>query len=276
VRHACRTLGVTESGYYAWRGRPTSPRALRRIFLATQITEVHRDSGGVYGAHRITAELRYDRQIVAGHNAVANIMRELGIKGLPNRRLPRGARVGGLGGPDLVRRAFRREAPDQLWMTDITEHPTREGKIYCCVVIDAFSRYVVGWAVDSTQTTVLVTNALGMATRRRDPVGGLVIHTDRGVQFTSWAFSQKVRDAALAPSIGAVGCPYDNAVVEAFWGRMQVELLNRKSWKTRIELASAIHDYIELFHNARRRHSALGMLTPTEYEERYFQTRNAA
>jgi len=114
-----------------------------------------------------------------------------------------------------------------------------------------------------------------MATRRRDPTGGLVIHSDRGVQFTSWAFSHKVRDAGLAPSIGAVGCPYDNAVVEAFWGRMQVELLNRKSWKTRIDLAAAIHDYIELFHNSRRRHSALGMLTPAEYEDRHYQTHDA-
>ena len=276
VRHACRFLGVTESGYYAWRSRPTSPRALRRIFLATQITEVHRDSAGVYGAHRITAELRFGRQIIAGHNAVAAIMRELGIKGLPNRRMPRGARVGNVRCGDLVRRDFRREAPDQLWMTDITEHPTGEGKIYCCVVLDAFSRRVVGWAIDSTQTTVLVTNALGMATRRRDPAEGLVLHSDRGVQFTSWAFSERVRDAGLAPSIVAVGCPYDNAVVEAFWGRMQVELFNRKSWKTRIEFASAIHDYIELFHNSRRRHSALGMLTPTEYEERYFRTHDAA
>jgi transposase InsO family protein len=276
VRHACRCLGVSESGYYAWRDRPTPPRTLRRIFLATEITEVHRDSGGVYGAHRVTAELRFGRGVIVGHNAVAQIMRELGIRGVPNRRLPRGARVGNVACDDLVRRRFHRDGPDELWMTDITEHPTREGKIYCCVVIDAFSRLIVGWSVDSTQTTVLVTNALGMATRRRDPQDGLVIHSDRGVQFTSWAFSQKVRDAGLAPSIGAVGCPYDNAVVEAFWGRMQVELLNRKSWKTRIELASAIHDYIEVFHNTRRRHSALGMLTPTEYEDRYFHTHNAA
>ncbi|MFN0152928.1 MAG: DDE-type integrase/transposase/recombinase [Gaiella sp.] len=168
MRHACRFLAVTESGYYAWRSRPTSPRALRRIFLAGEIVDVHRDSAGIYGAHRITAELRFGRQIIAGHNAVASIMRELGIKGLPNRRMPRSARVGRVGGPDLVRRAFARDAPDELWMTDITEHPTREGKVYCCVVLDAFSRRVVGWSIDSTQTTVLVTNALGMATRRRD------------------------------------------------------------------------------------------------------------
>jgi putative transposase len=193
VRHACRFLGVTESGYYAWRSRPTSPRALRRIFLAGQITEVHRDSAGVYGAHRITAELRFGRQVIAGHNAVAAIMRELGLKGLPNRRLPRGARVGRVGGPDLVRREFAREAPDELWMTDITEHPTREGKIYCCVVLNAYSRRVVGWSIDTRQTTVLVTNALGMATRRRDPAGGLVIHSDRGVQPEFKRSSQRCR-----------------------------------------------------------------------------------
>ena len=109
-------------------------------------------------------------------------MRELGIRGLPTRRLPRAARVGRAGCADLARRAFSRKQPDQLWMTDITEHPTREGRLYCCAVLDAFSRFVVGWSTDTTQTSVLVTNALGMATRRRDPVGGLVIHTDRGVQ----------------------------------------------------------------------------------------------
>ncbi len=108
--------------------------------------------------------------------------------------------------------------PNELWMTDITEHPTREGKVYCCVVLDAFSRLVVGWSIDSTQTTVLVLNALGMATQRRDRADGLVIHSDRGVQFTSWAFSQKVRDAGLAPSMGAVGSAYDNAMVESLLG----------------------------------------------------------
>lgn len=142
--------------------------------------------------------------------------------------------------------------------------------------MDTFSRLVVGWAIDATQTTSLVLNALGMATRRRGPRDGLVIHSDRGVQFTSWAFSQHVRDAGIAPSMGAVGAPADNAMIESFWGRMQVELLNRKRWKTRIELAAAIHDYIELWHNTRRRHSALGMLAPTEYEKLHQDTNQAA
>jgi putative transposase len=276
VRHACRVLRVSESGYYAWKDRPAAPRTLRRIWLAGEITDVHRASGGTYGALRVGAELRYGRNIIVGHNAIESIMRELGLKGVPTRRLPKGARVGNLRSLDLVRRSFARTSPDQLWMTDITEHPTREGKLYCCVVLDAFSRMVVGWAIDSTQTTALVLNALGMATRRRVPAGELVIHSDRGVQFTSWAFSHNVRDAGLAPSMGAVGSPYDNAMVESFWGRMQVELLNRQTWKTRIELATAIHDHIELFHNTRRRHSSLAMLTPTEYEHLHHTTTNAA
>jgi transposase InsO family protein len=276
VSHACRMLGISPSGFYAWKDRPASPRALRRIWLAGEIVDIHKASGGTYGALRVTAELRFGREIIAGHNAVSLIMRELGIKGLPTRRLPRGARVAKVIALDLVRRDFRRDAPDRLWMTDITEHPTREGKVYCCVVLDAFSRLVVGWSIDSTQTTKLVLNALGMATRRRIPDGELVIHSDRGAQFTSWAFGDNVRSAGLAPSMGAVGSAYDNAMVGSFWGRMQVELLNRRRWKTRIELAAAIHDYIELFHNTRRRHSSLAMLTPTEYEHLHHTTTNAA
>jgi transposase InsO family protein len=276
VQRACVMLGVSCSGYYGWKDRPPSARALRHVWLAGEITEVHKVSAGTYGAMRVTAELRYGRGISVGHNQVSLVMGRLGIRGLPTRRLPRGARLAKSGALDLVRRDFARDAPDQLWMTDITEHPTREGKLYCCAVLDAFSRMVVGWAIDSSQTALLVTNALGMAVRRRAPDGEAIIHSDQGVQFASWAFSQKVRDAGLAPSMGAVGAPFDNAMVEAFWARMQVELLNRKRWKTRVELATAIHDYIEIFHNTHRRHSALNMLTPTEYENQHQQPRIAA
>ena len=135
--------------------------------MAGEIADVHKASGGTYGSMRVTAELRYGREIVVGHNAVESIMRELGIKGLPTRRLPKGARAAKVTSLDLVRRSFQRDRPNELWMTDITEHPTREGKVYCCVVLDAFSRFVVGWSIDSTQTTLLVLNALGMATKRR-------------------------------------------------------------------------------------------------------------
>jgi putative transposase len=172
-------LGVSESGYYDWRGRPDSPTTLRRIWLAGEIADIHKASGGTYGALRVTAELKYGRDIRASHGAVAQIMREIGIKGLPTRRLPRGAKVSKVFSLDLVGCVFRRDRPNELWLTDITEHPTREGKIYCAVVLDAFSRLVVGWSIDSTQTTTLVLNALGMATQRRQDRDGLVIHSDR-------------------------------------------------------------------------------------------------
>ena len=133
------------------------------------------------------------------------------------------------------------------------------------MVLDTFSRRVVGWAIESTQTTILVLNALGMATQRRQDRDGLIVHSDRGTQFTSWAFSDRLRTAGIAPSMGSVETAADNAMMESFWGRLQVELLNRRRWKTRIELATAIHDYIQ-FHNTRRRHSALAMRTPAEVE----------
>jgi len=269
VQTACLMLGVAPSGYYDWKVRPPSARTLRHAWLAGEIAQVHKDSGGTYGTLRVTAELRYGRGIHVGKGQVHLLMRRLGIYGLPKRRLPRGARVGKPDSLDLVRRRFSAEGPDRLWMTDITEHPTREGKIYCCAVIDAFSRMVVGWSIDSRQTGLLVANALGMALRRRTPRDGGIIHSDQGVQFGSWVFSQKVTEAGLAPSVGAVGAPFDNAMVEAFWARMQVELLNRRRWKTRLELATAIHDYIEIWHNTKRRHSALNMLTPSEYENQH-------
>jgi len=276
VQRACTMLGVSVSGYYDWKVRPPSARTLRHAWLAGEIAQVHKDSGGTYGTLRVIAELRYGRGIHVGKEQVHLLMKRLGIYGLPKRRLPRGARVGKASSLDLVRRRFSAEGPDRLWMTDITEHPTREGKIYCCAVIDAFSRMVVGWSIDSRQTGLLVANALGMALNRRAPQAGGIIHSDQGVQFASWVFSQKVTEAGLAPSVGAVGAPFDNAMVEAFWARMQVELLNRRKWKTRVELATAIHDYIEIWHNTRRRHSALDMLTPTEFENHHQQRQPAA
>ena len=180
VQHALRTLGVSESGYYDWRGRPDAPRTFRRIWLAGEIADVDKASGGTYGALRVTAELRYGRDIRVGHGAVALIMREIGIRGLPTRRLPRGAMaVEGLLRLTWSAGVLGRDRPNELWLTDITEHPTREGKVYCAVVLDVFSRLVVGWSIDSTQTTTLVLNALGMTTQRRQDRDGLVKETPR-------------------------------------------------------------------------------------------------
>ncbi len=274
---ACTTmLGVSESGYYDWKTRPPSAHALRRVWLGGLIADVHNASSGTYGALRVTAELRIAHATIVGHNAVASIMGELGLQGLPTRRKPKSLGVNLASAADLVKREFARNEPNRLWMTDITEHPTREGKVYCCVVLDAFSRKVIGWSIDSTQAASLVTNALGMAITARKLANDAIIHSDRGVQFTSWAFSEKVRNAGLAPSMGAVGSPYDNAMMEAFWARMQVELLNRHRWRTRIALANAIFEYLELFHNKKRRHSSLNMQTPEAFEAQYQSQRQAA
>jgi putative transposase len=201
------------------------------------------------------------------------LMHRAGIAGVSGR--PRFRRIPGVAtASDLVERHFSREDPDRLWVTDITEHPTREGKIYCAVVLDVFSRRVVGWSIDSSATAALVTNALGMAINNRDP-DGTIIHSDQGTQFTSWAFTRRALDSGLIPSMGAVGTCFDNAMIESFWSRMQVEHLDRRSWRTRVELANAIFEYLEIFHNRQRRHSALGMLTPVEFETRH-QTETVA
>jgi transposase InsO family protein len=153
-----------------------------------------------------------------------------------------------------------------LWLTDITEHPTREGKVYCAVVLDAFSRRVVGWSISHNPSAALTRNALGMAIEQRDKTRGTVIHSDHGSAFTAWTLSDRAHKSGLLPSMGSVGDCYDNAMMEAFWSRMQVELLDTRRWRTRVELANAIFEHLEIFHNRRRRHSALGMRTPIEYE----------
>jgi putative transposase len=265
VQFASRVLGVSESGYYEWRGRPPSARAVRHAWLTEQIQAVHLASRGTYGSRRVHAELTLGLGITAGHGAIELLMRRAQIKGLPGSRRPRPKHQTPTS-DDLVHRQFTRPAPDQLWVTDITEHPTREGKVYCAVVLDACTRRVAGWSIDSSQTAALVTSALDMAIRNRSARPGVVIHSDHGAQFTSWAFTDRARASGLVPSMGSIGDCYDNAVIESFWGRVQTELLNRQRWRTRIELANALFEYLEIFHNRRRRHSSLGMLTPIEYE----------
>ena len=275
VKRCCRILGVAPSGYFGWRSRSPSAMELRREWLGGLIEEIHAASRGVYGYRRIRAELRLGRQIVVSRKRVHKLMAELRLKGLPTRKQRRS--LANLAtAEDLVCRDFTRDAPNQLWLTDITEHPTREGKVYCCVVLDAHSRRVVGWSIDSHQASSLVTNALQMAVSNRTPLAGTVIHSDHGSQFTSWAFSERVRQAGLVPSMGTVGDAFDNAVIESFWARLQTELLNRTKWKTRVELSTALFEHLEIFHNRNRRHSSLGMLTPIEYEKVNSQSENAA
>jgi putative transposase len=268
AKRCCRILGVAASGFFMWRRRSPSPRQLRLAWLTELVRAIHAESRGTYGWRRVNAELTYGHGVIVNRKTVRKIMRLHGLRGLPgsSKRLRSKANIATAA--DLVQRRFDRPAPDQLWVTDITEHPTREGKVYCCVVLDVFSRRVVGWAIDSHQATPLVTNALGMAISNRNPgPDQTVIHSDHGSQFTSWAFTQRARDSGLLPSMGTIGDAYDNAVIESFWARMQTELLDRQRWTTRLELANAIFEYLEIFHNRQRRHSSLGWRTPIEFEK---------
>jgi putative transposase len=231
VEVACRVLGVSCAGFYAWRFRPPSGRAVRHAWLTDLIRQVHTASYGNYGAKRVHAELVLGRGILVGHNAVAMLLQRAGIAGRSGARKRSG--IPSLASADdLVDRIFLRDRPNQLWLTDVTEHPTREGKVYCAVVLDAFSRRVVGWSISHNPTAALTCNALGMAIEQREAARGeTVIHSDHGTQFTSWAFSERARQSGLVPSMGSIGDCYDNAMIEAFWSRMQVELLDTRRWK---------------------------------------------
>lgn len=267
IEPTCRVVGVSVSGFYMWKHRKPSARSVRHEMVAEVIRQVHAESRQTYGARRVHAELVLGRKVTVARCTVELVMGRLGLAGLPGRpkyrKIPNTPTAS-----DLVNRDFARTEPNRLWLTDITEHPTREGKVYCAVVLDAFSRRVVGWSIDSSQTANLVVNALGMATENRQ-AERVVIHSDHGTQYTSWAFTRRALDSGLVQSMGSIGDCYDNGQMESFWARMQVELLNRKRWNTRLELVNAIFDYLEIFHNRQRRHSSLGMLSPIEYERRH-------
>jgi transposase InsO family protein len=272
TKRVCRLLRVAPSGFFRWRSQPPSDRAIRRAWLTDVILAIHERSRRTYGWRRIRAELAdaYDQQV--NKKLIRAIMAEQGISGLPKRRTGKPNPVHRATTADLVNRDFHRDGPNQLWMTDITEHPTREGKLYCCVVLEAWSRKVVGWSLDRRPTAAMVNAALGMAIDGRQPASGTLIHSDHGSQFTSWTFSQRVRAAGLAHSLGTIGDAYDNAAVESFWARMQTELLNTRKWATRVELSTAIFDWVEAFYNRARRHSSLGMVSPITYEKLHNDT----
>ena len=246
--------------------RPTD-REIRHVVLADAIADIHARSRGTYGMLRVRAALEIEQGLVVNKKLVWKIMRQLGLKGLPGPRKGVKNLKNAPTCEDLVERRFTAAAPNELWLTDITEHPTAEGKLYCCVVLDLFSRKAVGWAIDRRCEATLVNDALAKAAASRPTSPSTVVHSDHGGQFTSWAFTENVRRLGLISSMGTVGDCYDNAPMESFWGSMQIELLNRRRWRTNIELAVAIADYIERFYNPARRHSALGYLTPDEFDD---------
>ena len=266
---ACRIAEVSRSCYYEHKYHVPSDREIRRLLLSGLVADIHKRSRGTYGMLRIRAALEREQGMVVNKKLILSIMRELGIKGLPGPKKRRRNPVNEATEEDLVQRNFTVDRPNVLWLTDITEHPTREGRVYCCVVLDAFSRRVVGWAIDRRCQSALVHDAVAMAADVRLTGPDSIIHSDHGSQFTSWGFSELIRTKHLVGSMGTIGDCYDNAPMESFWGSMQIELLNRKKWRTKIELSIAMAEWIEHFYNPERLHSALGYVPPIEFEASY-------
>jgi putative transposase len=270
VTAACRAMKVTTSGFYEHQRRQLdpSPRVRADHELTHTILEIHRQSRGTYGSPRVHAELRLGEGIRVGRKRVERLMRQAGLKGVYRRRRGKGCtkrNPAATPSDDLVNRAFTVSGPDRLWVSDITEHPTGEGRLYLAVVLDAWSRRVVGWSIADHLRAELVVDALQMAIWRRRPPDGAIVHSDHGCQYTCWAFGRRLRAAGLLGSMGSVGDAYDNAVAESFFGTLQLELLDRYHWSTRRQLANAIFEWIEAFYNPTRRPSKVGMLSPIDY-----------
>ena len=262
----CRVLGVSASGYYAWLGRTPSARSKANDELKARIRAIHEKSRGTYGAPRIHAELVAEGCRV-GRKRVARLMRELGLAGASRRKGMRTTRrdEAARAAPDLVERAFRADAPDRLWVADITYVPTWAGFLYLAVVIDVFSRRVVGWSMANHLRTELVLEALNMALWQRRPEG-VVHHSDQGSQYTSIAFGKRCREMGVRPSTGSVGDCYDNAMAESFFATLECELIDRRSFRTQAEARIALFEFIEGWYNPHRRHSDLGYLSPSAFE----------
>lgn len=269
----CSVLGVSRAGYYAWRRRPPSRRTREDRALTRTIVTIHCESFGTYGRPRVHAALRH-RGVRTSGKRVARLMRAAGLSGRLGRRPGQTTiRVPGVcTAPDLVRRDFRPAAPNRLWVADLSEVATWEGKLYLAVVVDAFSRRCVGWAMAEHMRAELVVEALEMAIWRRRPARGLVHHSDKGGQYVSLTFGQRCRQAGINVSMGARGCALDNAVCEAFFASLKEELIRRRSWPTRRDAQSAMFTWIEAWYNRRRLHSTLGYLSPAAYEHRHMNT----
>ena len=265
----CRLLGVSTSGYYAWVDRGPSTRDEANARLLETINGIHQQSRRTYGAPRITAELREEGHLV-GKNRVARLMKVAGIEGVSRRRKTRTTLRGqdSRPAPDLVERNFQVSRPNRLWVADITYVPSWAGFVYLAVVVDAFSRRVVGWSLRNDLKTRLVTDALQMALQERES-DGVIHHSDQGTQYTSIEFGLRCKRAGIRPSMGSVGDCYDNALCESFFASLECELIDRHSFRSKLQAKLAVFDYIEGFYNPHRRHSSLDYLSPINYESRH-------
>jgi putative transposase len=265
----CRVLGVSASGYYAWHRRGTSARRVKDQELLGQIRTFHRQSRGTYGTPRIHRDLRA-AGVRVGRKRVARLLKQAGLRGVSRRKWPvttvraEHARPA----PDLVQRAFTATRPNQLWVADITYIPTGSGTLYLAVVLEVWSRRIIGWAMATHLRTSLVVAALDMAIAQRRPQA-VIHHSDQGCQYTAIDFGRRCREANVRPSMGSVGDCYDNAMCESFFATLECELLDRVALRTPAEARTAVFDFIEGWYNPTRRHSSLDYESPLTFERRH-------
>jgi putative transposase len=275
VNLLCRLLKVSRSGYYAWRQRPPSARRLADEVLAEQIRGFHLASRGTYGAPRIHADLA-DAGVRVGRKRVARIMRENGLEGVHRRGWRHGTTQRDLDArpaPDLLDRDFTATAPDQKWVADVTYVPTVQGWLYLAIVLDVFSRRIVGWSMDTHRKTQLVVDAVTMAVvNRGGRAAGVIHHSDQGGEYSSRDLELALRRHGLLASMGSVGDAYDNSMAEAFFATLETELFwrqPRRRFDSHRHARLEIFDYIETFYNRSRRHTSIGSIAPVEFELRH-------
>ena len=274
VTRMCRTLNVSSSGYYAWRQRPVSAREMANQKLMEKIKAAYRDSMGTYGSPRVYHELKA-QGVACSENRIARLMRLRKLRAKQtrcyksttkrNRRHPVA--------PNLLKRDFTAEHPNQKWLADITYIPTREGWLYLSAILDLYARRIVGWAMSARMTSDLTIRALKMALQRRHPRPGLVHHSDQGSQYTDGTYRALLKSYGIQASMNGVGTWYDNAPMESFFGTLKSELVHHQVYLTRGDAKPDLFFYIEAFYNRRRRHSTLGYLSPEAFEQQYHQQR---
>ena len=266
----CKALNVSPSGYYAWRNRPVSAREMANQELVKRIEAVYNESYETYGSPRIYRELEA-QGVACSENRVARLMRLRGLRAKQVRRYKSTTKRNKKHpvAPNLLKRDFGADRPDQKWLTDITYIPTREGWLYLAAVLDLYARRIVGWAMSDRITADLTIRALKMAIRQRQPGAGLIHHSDQGSQYTDGAYQILLEDHDFQVSMNGVGSWYDNAPMESFFGTLKGELVHHRVYDTRDEARPDLFFYIEAFYNQRRRHSSLGYLSPLDYEQIY-------
>jgi putative transposase len=277
VAFMCVRLEVSSSGFYAWRKRPPSSRALEDDRLLQEIRAAHAESHGRYGSPRVHRELAA-KGIHVNKHRVARLMRENGLRGRRRRRFRHTTDSNHAMpiAPNTLARDFTADAPNEVWVTDITYIPTREGWLYLAAILDLYSRRVVGWSMSDRITRQLTLDALMMALRARAPATGLVHHSDRGSQYASADYRAALAIAGIECSMSRKGDCWDNAVAESFFATLKTELVHDTDWITRAEARSAIFEYLEVFYNRQRRHSSIGYVSPEEFELKYKEQEKAA